>query len=244
MRSLLVRFYPARWRERYGDEFLAILEERPLGPFDLADILLGALDARLRQGRGSDLTTERRFTMSLRIGGIAAIVGAPLWTVGFLIANDVLLAGNSRAAALLVVAGSLALLVALAALSAFQARVRPLLSWAAFALPAIGTIGLVFGAAATFLGRPGFEDAFYFGLMAFLLGSLLFAIASIFTAGFSRIGPILFGAATLLVFAAGGGEESRELLNIAALAVFTLGWVALGAQAIRLDRPIATATPA
>ena len=75
--------------------------------------------------------------MSLRIGGIAAIVGAPIWTLGFLIANDVVLSGNTRAAAILVVAGSLALLVALAALSAFHARVRPLLSWAAFALPAI-----------------------------------------------------------------------------------------------------------
>ena len=147
MRSLLVRCYPARWRDRYGEEFQVILEERPLGPFDVADILLGALDARLRQGRGADLTPERRISMSLRVGGIAAVVGAPLWTIGFLIGNDLFLAGNTQAAAILVVAGSLALLVALAALSAFQARVQPVLSWAAFALPAIGTLGLVFGAA-------------------------------------------------------------------------------------------------
>ena len=51
MRSLLIRCYPARWRDRYGDEFEAILDERPLGPFDVADILLGALDARLRHAR-------------------------------------------------------------------------------------------------------------------------------------------------------------------------------------------------
>ena len=56
MRSFLIRCYPARWRARYGDEFEAILEERPLGPFDVADILLGALDARLRQrGRDADI---------------------------------------------------------------------------------------------------------------------------------------------------------------------------------------------
>ena len=48
MRTLLIRCYPAAWRERYGDEFEAVLEERPLGPFDVADVLLGALDARLR----------------------------------------------------------------------------------------------------------------------------------------------------------------------------------------------------
>jgi len=43
--SLLVRLYPARWRARYGDEFELVLGDRPLGPFDVADVLLGALDA-------------------------------------------------------------------------------------------------------------------------------------------------------------------------------------------------------
>ena len=38
MRRFLVRLYPADWRARYGDEFEALLEERPLGPFDVADI--------------------------------------------------------------------------------------------------------------------------------------------------------------------------------------------------------------
>ena len=28
---LLLRCYPARWRARYGDEFAAVLDERPLG---------------------------------------------------------------------------------------------------------------------------------------------------------------------------------------------------------------------
>jgi hypothetical protein len=172
------------------------------------------------------------------------MVGAPIWTLGFLIASDVLFTGNTQAASILVVAGSLALLVALAALSAFQARVQPVISWAAFALPAIGTIGLVFGAAATLLGRNEFEDAFYLGLLAFFIGSLLFAVATFFTAVFSRIGAVLLGGATLLAIAAGGGEDSREILNIAALVSFTLGWVALGAQAVRLDRPINEPTPA
>ena len=85
MRSLLIRLYPARWRARYGDEFEAILEERPLGPFDVADILLGALDAQLRlRGHGADIHQKRGFTMTLRIGGIAAIIGASIWIVFFL----------------------------------------------------------------------------------------------------------------------------------------------------------------
>ena len=62
MKALLIRCYPARWRARYGDEFEAILEERPLGPFDVADILLGALNAQLRlRGHGVDTTYARRF---------------------------------------------------------------------------------------------------------------------------------------------------------------------------------------
>ena len=77
MRALLIRCYPAAWRERYGDEFASILEERPLGPFDVADILLGALDARLRmRDRRAGVTQRKGFSMSLRIGGIAAILGA------------------------------------------------------------------------------------------------------------------------------------------------------------------------
>jgi hypothetical protein len=244
MRSLLIRCYPARWRERYGDEFEAILEERPLGPFDVADVLLGALDARLRQGRdGADNSQERRFSMSLRIGGIAAMVGAPIWAGGFVIGSGTFLDGDTRSAAILIVFGSVALLVALAALSAFQARVHPLLSWAAFALPAIGTIGLVVGASGVLLERNELGDAFYLGLLTFFVGSFLFAIATFFTAVFSRLSAVLLAAATLLAIGA-GGEESRAILNVASLVCFTLGWVALGAQAVRLDRPLIEPNPA
>ncbi len=67
---LLLRAYPARWRARYGDEFEALLAERPLGPFDIADILLGALDAQLKlRGLGAASEHRRGFSMSLRIGG-------------------------------------------------------------------------------------------------------------------------------------------------------------------------------
>ncbi len=80
MIALLLRCYPARWRARYGDEFAAVLEERPLGPFDVADVLLGALDAHLHlRGLGAASQHAKGFAMSLRIGGYAAIVGGVLW---------------------------------------------------------------------------------------------------------------------------------------------------------------------
>lgn len=43
----LLWLYPRRWRRRYGDEFLAVLEERGLSLLVLLDIVRGALDARL-----------------------------------------------------------------------------------------------------------------------------------------------------------------------------------------------------
>ncbi len=46
-RAWLVRLYPRGWRERYGDEFEALLEECLHSPLDVVDIALGALDARL-----------------------------------------------------------------------------------------------------------------------------------------------------------------------------------------------------
>lgn len=46
-RSWLLRLYPYAWRARYGDEFDALLEDCPLTPFALFDVLLGALDAHI-----------------------------------------------------------------------------------------------------------------------------------------------------------------------------------------------------
>lgn len=245
MRSLLIRAYPARWRARYGDEFLAILEERPLGPFDVADVLLGALDARLRlRERGAGIHDGRKFTMSLRIGGIAALIGAPVWAGGFVVASGVVGDVDTRTAAAMIVPGSLALLVALVGLSAFQARVQPVLSWMAFALPAVGTIGLTVGALGVALGRAEFTDAFYFGLMTFFVGSLLFAIATYLAAALSRPAAVLLGAAPLLAIAGGSGEGFAEVLSVAALTCFALGWCALGVHAIRLDRPVNAPRPA
>ena len=159
MRSLLIRLYPASWRARYGDEFEAILEEGPLGPFDVADILLAAIDAHVNlRGRVVAVSSPRSFTMSLRLGGAAAIVGAVLFPAGLIVAS--INEGNDQfPGAALMLAGTGALLLALIGLSSFQARQHPRLIWAAFALPALGTVmsslGLV--AMATVGDRPSWR---------------------------------------------------------------------------------------
>jgi hypothetical protein len=48
LERLLVGLYPRAWRERYEEEFVAMLEQRPASPSDLVDVALGALDAWVR----------------------------------------------------------------------------------------------------------------------------------------------------------------------------------------------------
>jgi hypothetical protein len=47
LRLWLVQLYPRAWRQRYGEEFEALLERCLHSPLDVLDILLGALDAHL-----------------------------------------------------------------------------------------------------------------------------------------------------------------------------------------------------
>jgi len=51
MRGWLARLYPRAWRRRYGAEFAALLEQQPLTPGLVLDVVRGALDARMRARR-------------------------------------------------------------------------------------------------------------------------------------------------------------------------------------------------
>jgi len=52
MMKKLVALYPRAWRERYGEEFLALLDEQPMTPRVVVDLLRGALDAHLHPQKG------------------------------------------------------------------------------------------------------------------------------------------------------------------------------------------------
>lgn len=45
--TMLLSLYPRAWRERYEDEFIALLEAKPPDARDRVDIIRGAIDARL-----------------------------------------------------------------------------------------------------------------------------------------------------------------------------------------------------
>ena len=259
MRSFLIRLYPAAWRARYGDEFEAVLEEQPLGPFDVADILLAALDAHLHL-RGLDTAAHRQrgFTMSLRLGGSAAILALILFLAGFVIASTDANSGVEKSpGAALILAGTALLLLALVGLSAFQARRHPRLIWAAFAIPAIGLtmMGIGIVAMATqgdgpFLAGLDPWSVWILGAFATVVGSCLFGIATYRTGALPRpaAGLLAGGSALLLalLLLAGTGlvgipESVGPVLTMVGLLAFTAGWVALGWTAVRLERPVVAA---
>jgi hypothetical protein len=258
MKSFLIRLYPATWRARYGDEFESVLDEQPLGPFDVADILLAALDAHLHL-RGLDAATNRQrgFTMSLRLGGSAAILGSILFLAGFIIASTDANAGVEKSpGAALILAGTGLLLLALVGLSAFQARRHPRLIWAAFSIPAvgltmtgIGIVGMATRGDGPFLAGLSPWEIWILGVFATVVGSGLFAIATYRTGALPRpaAGLLAGGSALLLaVLIVGMGlvgipESVGPVLTLVGLLAFTAGWVALGWTAVRLERPVVAA---
>ena len=252
MRAFLIRCYPARWRARYGDEFEAILEARPLGPYDVADILLGALDAQLRlRGRGAGIHEGRGFPMSLRIGGIAAIVGAALWAVGIVLATEAFVQLDRTAPAVVLLTGTASMLVGLAGLSAFQARTHPLLAWAAFLVPAAGMTMIVVGFSEV-LGEISWY-LFMVGIVITWVGFILFAIVTYLTAVLPREAAALVGAGITVpvLIVAVAGAVGIEVAGVGGIAIAVvaagctlIGWFALGIQAIRLDSPSTGAQPA
>jgi len=247
MIALLLRLYPARWRTRYGDEFAALLGERPLGPFDVADVLLGALDAQLHlRGLGSWSEHRRGVPMSLRLGGIAAVAGGALWFAGLVWATAD--PADSDPGGALGLLGSMVLLVGLTGLSAFQARTHPTLVWTAFALPAAG--GVMTTAGLIQMGLIGEQaiagiygwNVFILGMIATVVGALLFAIATYRTAALPRSGSAVLGVCAVVsivsfVVASSMHGTAAPVVE-AGLGAFALGWIVIGLQAIRLDRPV------
>jgi hypothetical protein len=252
MRSRLIRLYPRQWRERYGDEFAAVLDERPLGPFDVADVVLGALDAHLHlRGLGAASEHGKGFSMSLRIGGYAAIAGGIVWLTAFVAAST--FQENVWMGVLALALGSALLLLALVGLSAFQAREHPRLIWAAFIIPALGAcvalIGLV---AMAVLGDRQFVagvSAWYvwsFGTLGLIVGSALFGIATwrartlarpasaSLAAGGVIVVLLLFG---MLPLAGLLPDPLPILLTAAGGLLFAGGWVGLGLSALRIHGP-------
>jgi hypothetical protein len=255
--GLLIALYPAHWRRRYGDEFRAVLEMRPLGPFDVADVFLGALDARLtRHVRADTVGPNGGHHVMLRIGGFGAITGGILWFTGI----AALSAGIEPTAlwSLTAILGNLGILAALAGLSAFQAHRHPRLAWSAFAIPAFGTVASVVGLVGFFvplgfLSGSGAIDPWsiwFIGLLATLVGSALFAVATVRARVLSARAAASLGvfAITSMViglvwFRVTDDSAAAQIVTALGLGAFAASWVALGVSALRRG-PIRAIAPA
>lgn len=232
-----------------------ILESRPLGPFDVADVLLGALDARLTPFRLPG-TASGGHLMLLRIGGFSAVFGAAVWFIGLAAASGTA-GGEGRLWIGVMALGSLGLLVALIGLSAFQGHRQPRLAWVAFGVPAASTVASAAGATGMVL-LP--EDGALFGswspwgiwiigLLGTFFGSILFAVATYRADVLSRRAASALGAtsgvaAFLMVFVAMGPDGSRAwLVTAATIGAFSASWMWLGVSALRRG-PIRAISPA
>jgi hypothetical protein len=254
MIRLLLALYPARWRRRYGEEFRVVLESRPIGPFDVADILLGALDARLTRFRFAEPRYLGGRRMVLRIGGFGAVAGGILWFAG-LAGVSAGLDGAVWPAALLL--GTLGILVALAGLSAFQAHRSPKLVWAAFVIPALGTMLSMLGIAgmvlapgdSPFIGSWSSWSVWFLGVVGIIVGSVAFGAATLRAAVLSRSAAIALATSSIVLMLVSVGLQIDMtttwglIVTVAVLGSFSGSWVALGAVALRRG-PIRAVAPA
>jgi hypothetical protein len=183
--------------------------------------------------------------MSLRIGGFAAILGGAVFALGIVVGIGIVGNVEPVVPGVLLVTGSLALLVALVGLSAFQARVHPVLSWAAVAITAAGTIVAIGGIVGTQLVAEEYWMAFILGSLGAVVGSTLFALATYRTAALSRGAALLVGVSSVLsIGAAQSGNSLGPIPLVVTSLGFALGWFMLGINAVRLDRPASEARPA
>lgn len=181
--------------------------------------------------------------MSLRIGGMAAVAGAALLLLAALVSMGILVEVGEAVPGVMFVTGLALLLVALAGMSAFQARAHPRLAWVAFAVPLVGTVASVLGMIGTSIVGESAWVVWFFGTLTALIGSAIFALLTYRTAALSRGAAVLLGVGSILPF---GGLVMPDvtLLPQAAIAFFLLGWFLLGIQAIRLDRSATVLRPA
>ena len=139
--------------------------------------------------------------------------------------------------------GMVVLLVAVAGLSAFQARTHPGAIWVAFVVSAIGTFAFFAGyVGSIILNEEGFWGLWFIGVITVLLGSGLFATVTYQTRVLSRLGAALIGIGIVVIL--GEAVVHIGVLIPIGMALFAIGWFTLGVQAIRADRLSVAASPA
>ncbi len=216
----LVGLYPAAWRQRYGDEFLALLEERPPRRLDVIDIAWGALDAHL-----FPQAPEGRFRMFTRLAGLAAIGAGAALLVGFTGLNEI------TVPVFYVLA-----IVGLVGIHLRQVAVRPALAWFGFLVP---LLALVWGIGFVVLTRVGVlptngGEIGYFAGIALWIGSATLGAVMLTI----RVFPVGVGLAftitapvAMIGLLAGRAIASGSVLDVvsqAGIVAYALAWLVAG----------------
>ena len=200
----LLRLYPRAWRERYGDEMLALLESQPTTLIDHLDLIRGALDARLHpQVPSVAAAPERELPVFQRTFGFMAAAGGIAWIIGilsiFVLPRDV---EGSRSLGLAMIGMTLAI---------------------AFIGAALGDLGTRPGSAAS--ARTGRAVI----VVSLVLGLTLLVAWPVFLFGFFGF-PIL--AALLAIRGTRNGVFPTWFAVVASIAAFgVLGGVGVDVQA-------------
>ena len=115
----LIRIYPVAWRARYGEEFLALIQERSVTPRETLNVIGCALYERVRSS-GVYKMSKQQYSLVLMVYAYLAAIAAGLnlyWTVDDTPLVDAMRAHPALFACWnLVAAGSLAALAAAVAL--------------------------------------------------------------------------------------------------------------------------------
>jgi hypothetical protein len=209
----LIALYPRAWRDRYENEFLALLQERTPEPRDRFDIVRGAVDARLHPQAGRSSSGEPDGTRSARLDAVLAVLAGALW-----VATGLAFQGSSVDPDLGYKDTELALLLGIA--GALVAGLTALV--VSFALPgrhlvaSISSIAVVIGALAMVLPWPVVALGFY----TTTLGVLVFGLVA-----WPRVGPAGVLLALAALVALGFNTEDERALLLVPLGA---AWILVG----------------
>lgn len=221
----LIGLYPAPWRHRYGEEFLALLEDRPPAALQVIDILWGAVDAHL-----FPQAPEGRFRMFTRIAGAAALGAGLILVIGlFWQVSDAFNAVRVSAIYVLILIGLTGILLR-------QVNVRPGLAWfgflAGFLAWGIGIAGIILSTVGV-LPPSGGEPGFFAGILLWIgstaLGATMLAIG-VFPILASLALTIGAPLAMIGLFLGLTSLQATPLVvaSQAGIVLFGLGWVGVG----------------
>jgi hypothetical protein len=221
----LVGLYPAAWRQRYGDEFLALLETRPPRRLDVIDIAWGALDAHL-----FPQAPEGRFRMFTRLAGLAALGAGVALLLGFL--GFVVPGLNEYTVLAFYVLG----LIGLAGIHLRHIAVRPALAWVAVALPFLSLFsGIAFvvltrvGILPTSGGELGYFTAISLWIGAAALGAAILTFRALPVAvgiAFTMSAPLAL--LDLVASSSGVQSDALAIASEVGIVLYAVAWLGAG----------------